>query len=81
MKGRDLVLEAFHRYGVRHVFGNPGTTELPLMDGLAERSEVEYILALHEDIAVGMAAGYAQVTGRPAVVNLHVTPGLAHGLG
>ncbi|WP_051663244.1 thiamine pyrophosphate-binding protein [Alicyclobacillus macrosporangiidus] len=81
MKGRDLVLEAFYRYGVRHVFGNPGTTELPLMDGLAERSEIEYILALHEDIAVGMAAGYAQVTGRPAVVNLHVTPGLAHGLG
>ncbi|MCL6517769.1 thiamine pyrophosphate-binding protein [Alicyclobacillus sp.] len=81
MKARDFVLEAFHRYGARYVFGNPGTTELPLMDGLAARNDIEYILALHEDIAVGMAAGYAQVTGRPAVVNLHVAPGLAHGLG
>lgn len=81
VKGRDFVLEALHQYGVRHLFGNPGTTELPLMDGLAAREDIEYILALHEDISVAMAAGYAQVTGRPAVVNLHITPGLAHGLG
>jgi benzoylformate decarboxylase len=81
MLGRDLVLEAFRQYGVEYLFGNPGTTELPLMDGLVNYPEIKYILGLHEDIAVGMAAGYAQATGKPGVVNLHVAPGLAHGLG
>src|SRR5262249_41756278 len=66
---------------VRYVFGNPGTTELPLMDQFSARSEIEYILALHEDSALGIAIGYAEATGKPAVVNLHTNPGLAHALG
>lgn len=81
MLGRDCLLEAFRMYGVEYLFGNPGTTELPLMDGLVNYPDVNYILALHEDVAVGMAAGYAQASGKPGVVNLHITPGLAHGLG
>ncbi|KPV42418.1 thiamine pyrophosphate-binding protein [Alicyclobacillus ferrooxydans] len=81
MLGRDCVLEAFRTYGVEYLFGNPGTTELPLMDGLVNYPDIEYILALHEDVAVGMAAGYAQASGKAGVVNLHITPGLAHGLG
>ena len=81
MLGRDLVLQTFREYGVKYLFGNPGTTELPLIDGLVHYPEIEYILALHEDIAVGMAMGYAQATGKPGVVNLHVAPGTAHGLG
>ncbi|QSO51471.1 thiamine pyrophosphate-binding protein [Alicyclobacillus curvatus] len=81
MLGRDCLLEAFRMYGVEYLFGNPGTTELPLMDGLVNYTDIKYILALHEDIAVGMAAGYAQASGKPGVVNLHITPGLAHGLG
>lgn len=81
MLGRDLVLEAFRQYQVEYLFGNPGTTELPLLDGLVNYPEIKYVLGLHEDIAVGMAAGYAQATGKPGVVNLHVAPGLAHGLG
>ncbi len=86
--GADLFVDALQRYGVEYVFGNPGTTELPILDALAD-SDLQYILALQEDIATGMAAGYATRrrqraidTGPPlGVVNLHVTPGLAHGLG
>lgn len=79
--GAEAMFEIMVREGVRYVFGNPGTTELPLMDMFAARDEITYILALHEDSAVGMAAGYAEATGKPAVVNLHTNPGLAHGLG
>jgi benzoylformate decarboxylase len=88
--GADLFVDALEAYGVRRVFGNPGTTELPIMQAIGER-DLEYVLALHEDIAVGMAAGYAQTRRyhahhdpdvRPVgVVNLHTTPGTAHGLG
>ncbi len=88
--GAALFTDALESYGVRHVFGNPGTTELPVMKALGE-SELEYVLAPHEDIAVGMAAGYASTknyraneneNGSPVgVINLHVAPGVAHGLG
>jgi benzoylformate decarboxylase len=88
--GADLFVDALERYGVRHVFGNPGTTELPVMRALGD-SDLEYVLGLHEDVAVGMAAGYAQTRRYHAdddpavnpvgVVNLHITPGLAHGTG
>jgi benzoylformate decarboxylase len=87
--GADLFVEALEEYGVDHIFGNPGTTELPITQALPD-SAVEYVMAPHEDVAVGMAAGYASVRrqradridGTPAgVVNLHVAPGLAHGLG
>ena len=88
--GADLFTAALERYGVSYLFGNPGTTELPVMNTLGE-SEVEYVLAAHEDVAVGMAAGYAKRRAfhahddpdvNPAgVVNLHIAPGVAHGLG
>jgi benzoylformate decarboxylase len=88
--GSDLFVDALEQYGVEHVFGNPGTTELPVLDAIS-RSDLEYVLGLHEDIAVGMASGYASTrryhahhdeSVMPAgVVNLHITPGLAHGVG
>ncbi|WP_049902752.1 thiamine pyrophosphate-binding protein [Halococcus agarilyticus] len=88
--GADLFVDALAEYGVTHVFGNPGTTELPVVHAIAD-SEIEYVLGLHEDIAVGMAGGYAQTRRYHAhhddevlplgVANLHATPGLAHGLG
>ncbi|MFB6113553.1 MAG: thiamine pyrophosphate-binding protein, partial [Halodesulfurarchaeum sp.] len=88
--GADLVRETLERYGVTHVFGNPGTTELPVVRAITE-SDIEYVLGLHEDVAVGMAAGYAQTRRYHAdtddsvlplgVANLHLAPGLAHGLG
>lgn len=86
----DLFVDALETYGVRHLFGNPGTTEVPIIHAL-EDSSVEYVLGLHEDIAVGMAAGYARTKTYHqegddsilpvGVANLHVAPGLAHGLG
>ena len=88
--GAELFVEALESYGVTHLFGNPGTTELPIMRAIAG-SDLEYILGLHEDIAVGMAGGYASARRYHShydssinplgVVNLHVAPGLAHGLG
>jgi benzoylformate decarboxylase len=81
MTGAEAMFEFMVREGVRYVFGNPGTTELPLMDLFAARDEIKYILALHEDSALGIAAGYAEATGKPAIVNLHTNPGLAHALG
>ncbi|WP_227131129.1 thiamine pyrophosphate-binding protein [Halorubellus salinus] len=87
--GADLFVDTLETYGIEHVFGNPGTTELPVTRALAD-SDVAYALGLHEDVAVGAAAGYAstrlayadELDGLPAgVVNLHVAPGTAHGLG
>jgi benzoylformate decarboxylase len=79
--GAEVLVEALVGEGVRHVFGNPGTTELPLVDALVEHDELSYVLALQEASAVGMADGYARATGRPSVVNLHTIGGLANGLG
>ncbi|WP_435062489.1 thiamine pyrophosphate-binding protein [Halobaculum sp. EA56] len=86
----DRFVDALAEYGVTRVFGNPGTTELPVMRALGD-SDLEYVLGLHEDVAVGAAAGYAQTRRYHAhrdpsvlplgVVNLHVAPGVAHGLG
>ena len=57
MNGAQAMYEMMVREQVRYVFGNPGTTELPLMDLFAARSEIDYILALHEDSALAVAAG------------------------
>ncbi|NHN47853.1 thiamine pyrophosphate-binding protein [Halostella sp. JP-L12] len=88
--GADLFADALERYGVEHVFGNPGTTELPLLDAIGD-SDLEYVLGLHEDVAVGMASGYASTrryhshhdpnVNPVGVANLHIAPGVAHGLG
>lgn len=88
--GAEVFVDALSTYGVSKVFGNPGTTELPVTTAL-EGSDVSYRLGLHEDVAMGMATGYAQTRRYHAdgddsvmpvgVVNLHVTPGMAHGLG
>ncbi|MGW5869025.1 thiamine pyrophosphate-binding protein [Streptomyces sp. NPDC055239] len=81
LTGAEVVLRVLHNEGVRHVFGNPGTTELPLMRQLAEHHDIEYVLALQEASAVAMADGHARVTGRPAFVNLHAAAGLGNGVG
>src|SRR6266542_373619 len=80
-KGRDLLFDALEQQDIGFLFGNPGTTELPLIDGCNDHPSVRYVMALHEDIAVGMAMGFARASGKVGVVNLHVAPGLAHGLG
>ena len=79
--GKEIFMRTLENEGVRYIFGNPGTTELPIMDSLLDYSNIEYILALHESVAVSMADAYAQVSGQVGVVNLHVGPGLGNGLG
>jgi benzoylformate decarboxylase len=81
MTGKRAFLELLKQEGVDIIFGNPGTTELPLMDALATENDLRYVLALQEAVVVGMADGYAQASGRLAVVNLHVTPGLGNAMG
>jgi benzoylformate decarboxylase len=81
MPGKLALLELLKQEGVRIMFGNPGTTELPLMDALAAEQELKYILALQEAPAMGMADGYAQASGQCAVVNLHAAPGLGNAMG
>jgi benzoylformate decarboxylase len=79
--GRDVLLEVLRTEGVTHVFGNPGSTELPLIDALADADDLQYVLALQEATVVGMADGYAQATGRPAFLNLHTSAGLGNAIG
>jgi benzoylformate decarboxylase len=74
-------MEALVSNGVRHIFGNPGTTETPLLDSLAAYPKIEYVMALHEGVAVGAASFYAQATGDVAVANVHVAPGLGNAIG
>ncbi len=81
MPGKTALLELLKQEGVRIMFGNPGTTELPLMDALAAERELRYVLALQEAPAMGMADGYAQASGQCAVINLHAAPGLGNALG
>src|SRR5213079_1025657 len=61
------------------MFGNPGSTELPMLAGFPD--VFTYVLGLQEAVAVGMADGYAQASGRPTMVNLHTAPGVGNGMG
>jgi benzoylformate decarboxylase len=81
MPGKIALLELLKQEGVRVMFGNPGTTELPLMDAFAGERDIRYVLALQEAPAMGMADGYAQASGRLACVNLHAAPGLGNAMG
>ena len=79
--GAKILLEALESEGVKYIFGNPGTTELPLIDALIDTPSIQYIWGLHEASVVAMADGYAQASGKPGFVNLHTAGGLGHGLG
>ncbi len=79
--GAPLFLDLLRANGVDFVFGNPGTTELPLVDAFAAETGIRYILGLNEVVVMGMADGYAQATGRLAVANLHAAPGLGNAMG
>jgi len=79
MNIREATFQWMEARGIRYLFGNPGSTELPFLVELPDR--VRYVLALQESIAVAMADGYAQASGRAALVNLHVAPGLGNAMG
>jgi benzoylformate decarboxylase len=78
---KRALVEQLIADGVRHVFGNPGTTEQGFIDVLQDYPQVEFILALHEGVAVAMADAYARTTRRPAFVEVHTGPGLGNALG
>ena len=79
--GKHILLDLLASEGVEFIFGNPGTTELPLMDAMVVENRLRYILGLNEVVVMGMADGYAQATGRLAVCNLHAAPGLGNAMG
>ena len=81
LSGKRVFLDLLKQEGADVIFGNPGTTELPLMDALATEPGLRYVLALQEAALMAMADGYAQASGRLTVVNLHVTPGLGNAMG
>jgi benzoylformate decarboxylase len=81
MRGKQLLMESLIAHDVSFIFGNPGTTESPLMDSLLEYPQLRYILTLHEGVALGAANHYAQASGKTGVVNVHVAPGLGNSLG
>ncbi|HEY5870772.1 MAG TPA: thiamine pyrophosphate-binding protein, partial [Candidatus Tectomicrobia bacterium] len=81
MSGRQAIMEIFRAEGVQYIFGNPGTTELGFVDMLQDYPQLQYIMCLHEGVAMGAAHMYANASGKTGVVNLHVAPGLGNALG
>ena len=79
--GKHALLEQLIADGTTHIFGNPGTTEQGFMDALQDYPQLQFILALHEGVAVCAADAYARATRRPSVVELHTAPGLGNGIG
>jgi benzoylformate decarboxylase len=76
---RAAILDLFRKHNLTTWFGNPGSSELALLQNFPE--DFRYFLGLQEMIPVGMADAYAQITGRPAVVNLHTAPGMGNAQG
>ena len=76
---RDAAFALFRDFGMTTIFGNPGSTELPMFRGFPD--DFRYVLALQESVAVAMADGFAQATGNAALVNLHSAVGVGHALG
>ena len=80
MTGKDALAQMLIAEGAEFIFGNPGTSETPLLDVLQDYPQLRYIQSLQEGTAVGMADGYARATGRPAFANIHIAGGLANGI-
>jgi len=80
MTGKQAVLEMLKAEGVKHIFGNPGTSEAPLIDMLGDYPELQYFLTLQESVAMGMGESYARATETASFVSLHVDSGLANGI-
>jgi benzoylformate decarboxylase len=78
---RDILIDILRDEGVTHIFGNPGSTEMPLMDALVDAHDLTYVLGLQEATAVGMADGWALASGKVGFVNLHAMGGLGNAMG
>jgi benzoylformate decarboxylase len=80
MSGKQAVLEMLKAEGIEYIFGNPGTSEGPLIDMLGDYPEFKYVMALQESVAMGMGESYARSTNKTSFVSLHVDSGLANGI-
>jgi len=77
----EVLIDILRDEGVTHVFGNPGSTEMPLMDALVDAPDLAYVLGLQEATAVAMADGWALASGKVGFVNLHAMGGLGNAMG
>ena len=80
MTGQRALVEMLRAEGVKYVFGNPGTTELPFLDALQDAPDVQYINTLFEGVAAGMADGYARITQKPTFMNFHISVGVTNSI-
>ena len=76
---REATYDLFREQGMTTMFGNPGSTELPMLADFPD--DFTYVLGLQEAVVVGMADGFAQASGRPAHANLHTAPGVGNAMG
>jgi benzoylformate decarboxylase len=79
--GRQAFVELLISEGVTHLFGNPGTTELPIMQALPDYPGLKFVLGLQESVVMGMANGYARASRQLTAANVHVAPGLGNAMG
>ena len=81
LAGHTAFMKLLAQEGVTHLFGNPGTTELAIMEAMSQQSAINYVLGLQEAVVVGMADGYARASNGLAACNVHVAPGLGNAMG
>ena len=79
--GRSAFLALLKDEGITHLFGNPGTTELPIMHALTEHPDLTYVMAMQESLVVAIADGFSRASGRLVACNVHVAPGLGNAMG
>src|SRR6202158_4174785 len=81
ISGRSAFLALLKDEGITHLFGNPGTTELPIMHALKEHPDLTYVMAMQESLVVAIADGFSRASGRLVACNVHVAPGLGNAMG
>ena len=81
LAGHTAFMKLLAQEGVTKLFGNPGTTELAIMEAMSQQSAINYVLGLQEAVVVGMADGYARASNKLAACNVHVAPGLGNAMG
>ncbi|MFN8522591.1 MAG: thiamine pyrophosphate-binding protein [Chloroflexota bacterium] len=79
--GHYAMMEQLVADGVTHMFGNPGTVEQGFLDALTDFPQINYVLTLHESVAIMAADGYARAARRPAIAQIHSSPGLGNAIG
>src|SRR5258706_2689605 len=79
--GRAAFLQLLADEGLTHLFGNPGTTELAIMEVVPDFPQLEFVLGLQESVVVAMADGFCRASGKLAAANVHVMPGLGNAMG